>query len=139
MTLVRGLIFLSVLIMAYFSTNEVEASELSKHLDLQKIYQMLPQKTDFARLSDEEAHHSPKILKQGASLLGQVAQELSDKPYRLSEGMKFYQLCTLEKRFPKSFRAVCYKHAQEISSNLHKKTWTPKSLDPGVHLIRTKI
>jgi hypothetical protein len=141
MTAVRGLIFISVWVMFYFSTAEASENKgrVNGHLDFKKIYRSMPLQKDFAKLTNEEAHHSPKVLKKGARLLGQVAQELREKPSRRAEGLGFYKACALEKQFPKSFRAVCYKRAQEISRVLTKKNWTPKSMDPEVRSIRYKI
>jgi hypothetical protein len=85
----------------------------------------IPTKDKLRSLSAEEVHHTPAVMIEAASELGEVAEALeanmkqaennpSELAKVISAGIAFYSDCASGEERPESIRALCYSHYREL-------------------------
>lgn len=80
---------------------EGEQNEFEAHLKL------LPNLEDLSKLSYEEAHHTPEIIKNAGELIGSIQQQGEDNPSQRVSAMNFFKTCVEDDFLAPSIRALC--------------------------------
>ena len=78
----------------------------------------LPTKNQLQNLSAEEAHHTPRIVIEAGTKLGQVAEWLETHPETRKEARDFYARCAAQSGGIDSIRALCYYHFVKLTREL---------------------
>jgi hypothetical protein len=67
----------------------------------------LPTLAKIRKLTNEEVHHTPELLREAGLILSQVAQALHDNENLASEAASFYEGCYSREDLPSSIRGLC--------------------------------
>ena len=90
---------------------------------LEETFDVLPRLSDLRKLSAEETHATPAVIREGAAQMAEVAEKLDRNPEFKPEALEFYQKCSLETEIATSIRALCLNHALRLYAELHGKLW----------------
>lgn len=67
----------------------------------------LPNLADLSKLSYEEAHHTPEIIREGGELVGKINQQAQDDPTKRVAAMDFFKSCVEDEFVAPAIRALC--------------------------------
>ena len=90
---------------------------------LEDTFDELPRVDELRKLSAEEVHSTPQMIREGAVLMGETAEKLEQHPELKPEALEFYQKCALETGVATSIRALCLNRALRLYAELHGKLW----------------
>ncbi len=88
---------------------------------LESARRALPKKSDLENLTEEEAHHAPRQLLEGATQLSNVAEILERHPDLREMSLDFYKSCADNKELVDAVRARCLSNYRRHSRELGKK------------------
>lgn len=99
-----------------------------------KTLRSLPDKKQLQKLTEEEAHQTPRAIKEAGVELGRIAQVLHDQPEMAAQGLRFYDVCLKRESVPTSIRALCFSNARRISKKTGKSFVPGQLPDAVIHL-----
>ncbi len=81
----------------------------SLQLELSEALQTLPTLEEISDLKEEEVHHTPEIVMNAGTKIGELITAANDEPTRREETAKFFLSCAEDEDVVASIRALCWK------------------------------
>ena len=89
------------------SSNQLISEYTDYQSQLDRDFKSLPIVDDIRKLTPNEVHHTPEILKNGGELVGRIHDEAESDPAKRVEAMSFFKKCAEDKQIATAIRAVC--------------------------------
>lgn len=74
----------------------------------------LPIVADLQKLTLEEVHHTPELIKDAAELIGSIHAQAQAQPIKRASAMKFFKDCAEDNEVVRPIRAVCLKKVYKL-------------------------
>lgn len=74
---------------------------------LERDFKSLATVDDLKKLTSNEVHHTPEILKNGGELIGRIHDEAESDPAKRVDALNFFKRCTEDGQIATAIRAVC--------------------------------
>jgi hypothetical protein len=107
-----------------------------------KVLMTLPKTGALQKLSAEEVHHTPALIREAGQNLGQVAQALHDNPALAGEAASFYKACFLKTDLPVQVRALCLADHRNLRvRGGDRADWTEdeRQVHPEIHRLASMV
>jgi hypothetical protein len=97
----------------------------------------LPTLSQIRKLTLEEVHHTPELLRTAGLILSQVAQALHDNENLASEAASFYEGCYSREDLPSSIRGLCLADHRNIRLKWGDRAeWTSHEAQQPAEILR---
>ena len=97
----------------------------------------LPTLSQIRKLSKEEVHHTPELLRDAGLVLSQIAQALHDNENLASEAASFYENCYAREDLPSSIRGLCLADHRNIRLKWGDRAeWTSHEAQQPAEVLR---
>ncbi len=88
--------------------SEDKMASLSIKEELDERLKELPTMGELKNLSEEEAHHTPVVIREGGAILGKIHAEANENPERRPDTLAFFKDCAEDEEVVTALRAVCW-------------------------------
>jgi hypothetical protein len=87
----------------------IEAAPKSEEASAGPDVAQLPTLEDLSALSEEEVHHTPKIIIEGAGTIAEAIEEADSNPSLRKDTLQFLKSCAEKEDVAVSIRALCWR------------------------------
>jgi hypothetical protein len=85
---------------------------------MSEVEKSLSAKAQLKKLTTEQVHHTPEMIRAAGLQLGRIADALSRDPSLAPDAVPFYEKCAKNEGYPNTVRALCWSDYERIANGL---------------------